>query len=87
MDWTIEYTRAARTQLRRLDRNTARRIVDYLERRVVELDNPRNLGSALTGPLSGLWRYRVGDYRVVCDIQDDVLTVLVVRVGKRDRIY
>ena len=65
----------------------ARRIVNYLERRVAALDNPRSLGSALTGPLGGLWRYRVGDCRVVCDIQDDVLVVLVVRVGRRDQVY
>ena len=87
MAWTIEYTDTARTQLRRLDRETARRIVDYMDQRVSALENPRALGQALSGPLGGLWRYRVGDYRVICDIQDRALRVLVVRVGRRDTVY
>ena len=87
MAWTIEYTDTARTQLRRLDRQAARRIVDYMDQRVSVLENPRDLGQALSGPLGGLWRYRVGDCRVICDIQDQVLRVLVVRVGRRDQVY
>ena len=61
--------------------------MDYMEERVAVLDEPRNIGHALTGPLGGLWRYRVGNCRIICDIQDDVLRVLVVRVGSRDRVY
>ncbi|MCY4578730.1 MAG: type II toxin-antitoxin system RelE/ParE family toxin [Chloroflexi bacterium] len=87
MAWTIEYTRRAQTQLGRLDRRTARRIIDYMEQRIAESDNPRNTGRAMRGPLRGFWRYRVGDYRLICDIQDNVLTVLVLRVGRRDQIY
>ena len=87
MAWRIEYTDTARTQLRRLDRDTARRIINYMDERVAVLDAPRSVGQALTGPLGGLWRYRVGDCRVICDIQDDALRVLVVRVGRRDRVY
>ncbi len=87
MTWTIEYTASARTQLRKLDKQRARRIVDYMNERVAGLEDPRNLGKALTGPLGELWRYRVGDCRVICDIQDDVLRVLVVRVGSRDKVY
>ena len=87
MAWTIEYTDTARTQLRRLDRQTAQRIVDYMDQRVSALENPRALGQALSGPLGGLWRYRVGGYRVICDIQDRALRVLVVRVGRRDTVY
>ena len=85
--WTIEYTASARTQLRKLDKQMARRIVDYMNERVAGLEDPRNLGKALTGPLGELWRYRVGDCRVICDIQDDALRVLVVRVGGRDKVY
>jgi mRNA interferase RelE/StbE len=85
--WRIEYTDTARTQLRRLDRDTARRIINYMDERVAVLDAPRSVGQALTGPLGGLWRYRVGDCRVICDIQDDALRVLVVRVGRRDQVY
>ena len=87
MAWTIDYSRMARSQLQKLDRNAARRIVEYMDARVATSDNPRNTGRALTGPLRGLWRYRVGDYRVVCDIQDEVLHILVVRIGRRDEVY
>ena len=87
MAWTIEYTDTAITHLRRLDRQTAQRIVDYMDQRVSVQENPRELGQALRGPLGGLWRYRVGDCRVICDIQDQVLRILVVRVGRRDTVY
>ena len=87
LTWTIEYTATARTQLRKLDKQMARRMVNYMNERVARLEDPRNLGKALTGPLGVLWRYRVGDCRVVCDIQSDALRVLVVRVGSRDRAY
>jgi mRNA interferase RelE/StbE len=85
--WTIEYTATARTKLRKLDKQMARRIVDYMNERVAGLEDPRKLGKALTGPLGELWRYRVGHCRVICDIQGDALRVLVVRVGSRDKVY
>ncbi len=87
MPWTIEYTETALTQLRKLDKRTARRIVDYMNTRVAGLTDPRSIGKALVGPLGRLWRYRVGDYRVICDIQTGALRVLVVRVGSRDKVY
>ena len=87
MAWTIEYTETARRELRRLDRQTARRILDYMDQRVALLDDARRRGQALTGPLGGLWRYRVGGCRVICDVQDQVLRVLVVRVSGRDQVY
>ena len=87
MPWTIEYTETALTQLRKLDKRTARRIVDYMNKRVAGLTDPRSIGKALVGPLGRLWRYRVGDYRVICDIQTGALRVLVVRVGSRDKVY
>ena len=87
MAWAIDYTDTAVTELRKLERNTARRIMDYMEERVAVLDDPRSVGHALTGPLGGLWRYRVGGCRIACDIQDNALRVLVVRVGSRDSIY
>lgn len=87
MAWTIDYTDTAKGQLRKLDKQSARRIVDYMDERITGLDNPRSTGKALAGPLGGLWRYRVGDYRVICDIQDEVLRVLVVLVGNRGEIY
>ncbi|MDP2827538.1 MAG: type II toxin-antitoxin system RelE/ParE family toxin [Sulfuricellaceae bacterium] len=87
MVWTIDYTDTAKGQLRKLDKQTARRIVDFMDERVTGQENPRSTGKALTGPLGGLWRYRVGDCRVICDIQDSALLVLVVQVGNRREIY
>ena len=87
MGWTIEYTETARNQLRGLDKPIARRIVDYMSDRISGLDDPRSRGRALAGPLGGLWRYRVGDYRVICELRDDALRVLVVRIAHRSRAY
>lgn len=87
MAWQIDYTQSAREQLRRLDRQAARRIVDFMDGRVGQQNNPRDFGKALSGPLSGLWRYRVGDYRVICEIQDGALRVLVIALGHRNKIY
>jgi len=85
--WTIEYSHTAKEQLRKLDRQTARRILDYVDERLAFLDNPRDLGKALSGPLGALWRYRVGGYRLVCDIQDGTSRILVLRIGKRTEVY
>lgn len=75
MAWTIDYTETAKTELRKLDKQIARRIVDFIDERIAGQENPRNTGKALTGPLGSLWRYRVGDYRVICDIQDSALRI------------
>jgi len=85
--WTIEYTESATRQLRKLDRQSALRIVDYMEARVAGSGDPRSAGKALTGPLGGLWRYRIGDHRVICEILDGALKVLVVRMGDRKEVY
>jgi mRNA interferase RelE/StbE len=86
--WTIEYTDSARRQLRKLDKQAALRIVNFMDERVAKAANPRDLGKALTGESLGeYWRYRVGDYRIVCDIQDKKLCVLVIRVGSRREVY
>jgi mRNA interferase RelE/StbE len=85
--WTIDYTDTAKTQLRKLDKQAARRILDFMDERIGDRDDPRSTGKALTGPLGGLWRYRVGDFRVICDIQDGALRVLVVQLGNRREVY
>lgn len=87
MAWTIEYTETAKKQLKKLDKLAARRIVDFMDERVGASDDPRGMGKALKGPLGDLWRYRVGDFRVICDIQDGVLTVLVLQIGNRREVY
>lgn len=87
MAWTIDYSDTAVKQLRALDKPIARRIVDYMDTRVTGSSDPRSAGKPLTGPLGGLWRYRVGDYRIICDIEDGVMRVLVVQIGNRREIY
>jgi mRNA interferase RelE/StbE len=85
--WTIEYAASIQKSVRKLDLKTRKRIRDYLETRVAALDDPRKLGLPLNGPLGGLWRYRVGDYRIICEIQDERLRVLVLTIGHRRQIY
>ena len=87
MAWSIDYTDTAKRQLRKLDKQSAHRIIDYMDERITSRENPRSTGKALTGPLGDLWRYRVGGFRVICDIQDDTLRVLVVRLGNRRNVY
>jgi len=85
--WAIEYAKSARDQLRKLDKPVARRIADFMDERVALLDDPRQIGKALKGPLGDLWRYRVGDYRLICDLQDGLLTVLILQIGNRREVY
>ena len=87
MAWTIKYTDTAFAQLRKFDKQTARRIVDFMDERVAVLEDPRARSKALVGPLGGFWRYRVGDYRIICDIHDDELLILVVKIGNRRDVY
>ena len=88
MAWRIEFTVDASREFDDLDRPVARRIQKFLRDRVAHLENPRSLGKALKGPRYGeLWRYRVGDYRLICQIQDQRLVVLVVRLGHRRGVY
>ncbi len=87
MAWTIEYTESARRQLRKLDKSSARRILDYMDERIAPLEDVRSLGKALRGPLGEFWRYRVGEYRIICELHDRKLCVMVVRVGDRKDIY
>jgi mRNA interferase RelE/StbE len=86
--WTIEYTATALKQLHKLDRQVAKRVLDFMDDRIAPSGEPRSNGKALTGSTYGaLWRYRVGDCRVICDIQDERLLVLVIEVGHRKEIY
>ena len=88
MAWRIEFDPAAEQELRKLGREPAQRILRFLAERVAHLDDPRGIGEALKGSkLGDFWKYRVGDYRVIADIQDGVLLILVVRIGNRKDIY
>ena len=87
MAWQIELSSSAEKSLSKLDRQTAKRIITFLCERVASSDDPRASGKVLTGPLAGRWRYRVGDYRIVCEIEDGRLVVLVLTVGHRSGVY
>jgi len=85
--WRIELAASAEKSLSKLDRTAAKRITTFLRERVASADDPRSSGKALAGQLAGLWRYRVGDYRVICQIEDGKLLILVVTIGHRGDIY
>lgn len=85
--WIIEYDEKAARELVKLDREAARRIKKYLDERIATEDDPRRFGEGLTENLAGLWKYRIGDFRVIADIQDDRIVVLIVRIAHRRRIY
>ena len=87
MAWQIEFTEDADRDFAKLDRTIQRRIFRYLHERIARADNPKDFGKALLHELAGLWRYRVGDYRVLCQIEDEKLTVLVVEIAHRSLAY
>ena len=85
--WRVEINPDAARDLRKLGANAERPILRYLRQRIATADDPRRFGHALSHDLKGLWRYRVGDYRIVAEIQDDSFIVLVVTVGHRREVY
>jgi mRNA interferase RelE/StbE len=85
--WRVEVDRAAARELRKLGAEAERLILRYLRERIAGSQDPRRFGHALTGDRRGLWRYRVGDYRIVAAIEDDRFVVLVVTVGHRREVY
>lgn len=87
MAWTVEVSDYAEKQLRKLDKPIQKRLLDWLEDRIEGCKNPRHFGEPLRGERAGLWRYRIGDYRVICEIQDKQLVVLALAVGHRREIY
>ena len=88
MAWQIEFDDAAKKELAKLDKQAAKRIIVFLRERIATLHNPRSIGEALKGSRLGeFWKYRVGDYRIICNIEDGALCVLVVKVGNRREVY
>ena len=85
--WTVDVSARARKQLDKVGSQAAGEITRYLRDRIAPSDDPRQFGKALVGELSGYWRYRVGDYRIVCQLIDDRLVVLVVEIGHRREVY
>jgi mRNA interferase RelE/StbE len=88
LPWIIKYTESAQRQLKKLDKSVALRVLDFMDERVAVLVDPRAAGKNLVGPkLGSYWRYRVGDVRVICDIQDQEVLILVVEIGHRREVY
>jgi mRNA interferase RelE/StbE len=85
--WTIEITRTAEKQIKKLDAPAQKSIVRFLRERLKSAANPRQWGKPLHGDKRGLWRYRVGDFRLICDIQNERITVLVLEVAHRKDVY
>jgi mRNA interferase RelE/StbE len=85
---TIEFSPAAQKELKKLDSQIAKRILKFLHERIAPPENPRLIGEALTGSeLGSYWKYRVGDWRIIAEIQDQALRIIVVRIGNRREVY
>ena len=87
MAWKVEFHPRALRELSQLDRLSQQRVLRFLHERIQTGQDPRRLGGPLHGPKRDLWKYRIGDYRLICDIQDDIVRVLVLHVGHRREIY
>ncbi|CAI2019634.1 TPA: type II toxin-antitoxin system RelE/ParE family toxin [Klebsiella pneumoniae] len=87
MVWTINYSDRALKSLRKMDKQNARRIVDFMDLRIAVAADPRQSGKPLKGELGEFWRYRVGDYRILCEIRDDELVILAATIGHRREVY
>lgn len=87
MNWTVEFDERALKELKKLGKEAGEKVIAYLESRIATKEAPRRFGKALTGDKTGLWRYRVSDYRIICRIEDERVIVLVLRVGHRKDVY
>ena len=87
MAWRIEIDPAAQRELEKLDKTVARRILKFLYQRVGKLDDPGKIGERLQATLREFWKYRVGDYRLICALENERLVVLVLRIGHRREVY
>ena len=85
--YSVEYTEQARKALKKMDRQASKLITAWIERKLINCKNPRLYGKSLTGNRSGQWRYRVGKYRLLADIQDDRIVILIIEIGHRKDIY
>ena len=87
MSYAVRTTSRFDKEFRKLDRFTQMMIKSWIEKNLIDCDNPRAHGKSLTADLRGQWRYRIGDYRLLCEILDDELVILALRVGHRREIY
>lgn len=87
MVWRVEFLATAKHELKKLDKRWQISILDYLEDEIAGLENPRSRGKALVGDKQGLWRYRVADYRIICEIQDAELAIVAFTIGHSKNVY
>ena len=87
MNYKVDYTKSAIKKLKALDKPVRSMVLNWIEKNLIGCSNPRQHGKALVGNHSGKWRYRVGDYRIIADILDDKIIILVLNVGHRREIY
>lgn len=87
MNWKIEFDKKAKDEFFDLETAEKKRIIKFIEERLAKTENPRKLGAPLRGHLSGLWKYRIGNYRLICQIEDSVVTILIISVGHRKDVY
>jgi len=87
MAWQVSFSPKSQKQLDKISSQARERILLYLYKKVQNMENPRQLGKPLSGDMSGFWRYRVEDYRVICEIIDGELLVLVIKIGHRKEVY
>lgn len=88
MAWKIEFEESAKKELAKLEKQAAKRITSFLRERLSVLENPRTIGKALQGSrLGDFWRYRVGNYRIICNIENSALRILVIRIAHRKDAY
>lgn len=87
MIWKIEFDSDVEKDLKKLGHTAQKRIIKYLKEKISTSSDPRSLGKPLSGDLNGIWRYRVGDYRILAKIEDEQFVVLVVHVGHRKNVY
>ena len=87
MKYSVEYTRTAVKQLKKMDKKIVALILTFVEDKLVACENPRSFGKALRGNLNDIWRYRVGDYRIIAKIEDELVIITIVEIGHRKDIY
>lgn len=85
--WQVSWDERALKELKKIDKQAQKDIIHYLKTRIATVDSPRRFGKALIGNKAGLWRYRVKDYRLICNIEDNHLVVLVLRASHRKNVY
>ena len=87
MDWTIKFKESALKELEKIDKSDQFKIRNYLRERLLTAKNPRDFGKPLQNTKAGLWRYRIEKYRIISQIKDHEMCILIIKIGKRDKVY